>query len=448
MKRLMTLLLALTLVFCLAACSEEPATGTSTPATSSEAPATSSEDASSEAPEESSTPAEPSEDPSEEPSEDSSEEPVYDYEIAEFITQYISWKGSIGNGGLVGLRPADATSIRLTSVNVGVVDGTASVAAFNSAYEDPTIYSNDGSYEDYEVFVFEYDHTTYSYKVTASYGLDAADKDAIEIPEDGYVVAIHSHFADYLAAIKGTNFETDIFYPHGFRGTFDVDAEIYTADISVDGNVSEEEYGAPVWIVEQESELVSYEQFEVDNYYSTAEIYLAYDETNLYIGVVVKSPYHINTITSANAGSMYNSESIQVNVTSLDPNGEYIFDNWDNVVNGAAASANIVRQYGFCVNDSGETLKTMWMGNTGVDNSTAKCIRDDENQFTYYEVAIPFADCGAEGETIVAEKGTVLGVSISVNSGDGSKFKNIYLRDGGGIIGLNDWTKVPSIVLG
>ena len=54
----------------------------------------------------------------------------------------------------------------------------------------------------------------------------------------------------------------------------------------------------------------------------------------------------------------------------------------------------------------------------------------------------------ATDETIVAEKGTVIGVSVSINSGDGSKFKNIYLRDGGGIIGLNDWTKMPSITLG
>ena len=448
MKRLMTLLLAVVMVFCLAACAEDPAPAeSSAPATSSQAGT--SEDASSEAPAESSTPAEESSEaePSTEPSEDeSSEEPVLDYEVAEYITQYVSWKDSIGKG-IVGLRGTDATSIRLTALNTGVVDGVASIVAFNYAYEDSTIASAEGTYEDYEVFVMEYDHASYSYKVTASYDLEAADKDAVEIPADGYVLAIHKHFEKELNGIKATDFSKDIFYPHGFRATSDLDAEIYEGTITVDGNVSADEYGDAIWVIEQSNELVSYEQFDVDNYYSTAEVYLAYDETNLYIGVVVHSPYHINTITSANASSMYNSECIQVNVTSVDPTGEYIFANWDNVVNGAAVSANIVRQYGYCVNDDGETIKCQWMGNTAAETSTAKCVRDDDNQLTVYEVAIPLAECGAEGETLTGTAGTVFGFSVSINSGDGSTFKNIYFRDGGGIIGLNDWTKIPTITL-
>ena len=448
MKSLMTLLLAVVMVFCRAAWAEDPAPAeSSAPATSSQAGT--SEDASSEAPAESSTPAEESSEaePSTEPSEDeSSEEPVLDYEVAEYITQYVSWKDSIGKG-IVGLRGTDATSIRLTALNTGVVDGVASIVAFNYAYEDSTIASAEGTYEDYEVFVMEYDHASYSYKVTASYDLEAADKDAVEIPADGYVLAIHKHFEKELNGIKATDFSKDIFYPHGFRATSDLDAEIYEGTITVDGNVSADEYGDAIWVIEQSNELVSYEQFDVDNYYSTAEVYLAYDETNLYIGVVVHSPYHINTITSANASSMYNSECIQVNVTSVDPTGEYIFANWDNVVNGAAVSANIVRQYGYCVNDDGETIKCQWMGNTAAETSTAKCVRDDDNQLTVYEVAIPLAECGAEGETLTGTAGTVFGFSVSINSGDGSTFKNIYFRDGGGIIGLNDWTKIPTITL-
>ena len=449
MKRLMTLLLAVVMVFCLAACAEDPAPAeSSAPATSSQA-GTSEDATSSEAPESSATEESSEAEPSTEPSEDtSSEEEPLPWEVAEFITQYISWKGSIGNGGLVGLRGTDATSIRLTAVNTGVVDGVASIVAFNSNYEDSTIASADGSYDDYEVFVFEYDHEVYSYKVTASYDLEAADKDAVEIPVDGYVVAIHKHFEKELTAIKGTDFSKDIFYPHGFRATSDLDIEIYEAEITVDGNVSADEYGEAVWVIEQSNELVSYEQFDVDNYYSTAEVYLAYDAEYLYLGVVVNSPYHINKITSANASSMYNSECIQVNVTSVNPTGEYIFDNWDNVVNGAAANSNIVRQYGFCVNESGETIKCLWMGNSAVETSTAKCVRDGENQLTIYEVAIPLAECGATDATLTGTAGTEFGFSVSINSGDGSKFKNIYLRDGGGIIGLNDWSKIPTITLG
>ena len=446
MKRLMTLLLAVVMVFCLAACAEESTDTSSTPATSTEA----STEASSEAPAESSTPAEESSEaePSTEPSEDeSSEEPVLDYEVAEYITQYVSWKGSIGNGGLVGLRGTDGTSIRLTALNTGVVDGVASIVAFNSDYAESTIESAEGTYEDYEVFVMEYDHATYSYKVTASYDLEAADKDAVEIPADGYVLAIHKHFEKELNGIKATDFSKDIFYPHGFRATNDIDAEIYEGTITVDGNVSADEYGDAIWVIEQSNELVSYEQFTDGNYYSTAEVYLAYDEEYLYVGVVVNSPFHINKITSANASSMYNSECIQVNVTSADPTGEYIYANWDNVVNGVAAQSNVVRQYGFCVNESGDTIKCLWMGNAAQENSETKCVRDAENQLTIYEAKIPFADCGAEGETISGTAGTVFGFSVSINSGDGNNFKNIYFRDGGGIIGLNDWSKIPTITL-
>jgi hypothetical protein len=447
MKRLMTLLLAVVMVFCLAACAEDPAPAeSSAPATSSQAGT--SEDASSEAPESSATEESSEAEPSTEPSEDeSSEEPVLDYEVAEYITQYVSWKGSIGNGGLVGLRGTDGTSIRLTALNTGVVDGVASIVAFNGDYAESTIESAEGTYEDYEVFVMEYDHATYSYKVTASYDLEAADKDAVEIPVDGYVLAIHKHFEKELNGIKATDFSKDIFYPHGFRATNDINAEIYEGTITVDGNVSADEYGDAIWVIEQSNELVSYEQFTDGNYYSTAEVYLAYDEEYLYVGVVVNSPYHINKITSANASSMYNSECIQVNVTSADPTGEYIYANWDNVVNGVAAQSNVVRQYGFCVNESGDTIKCLWMGNAAQENSETKCVRDAENQLTIYEAKIPFADCGAEGETISGTAGTVFGFSVSINSGDGNNFKNIYFRDGGGIIGLNDGTMIPTITL-
>jgi hypothetical protein len=293
----------------------------------------------------------------------------------------------------------------------------------------------------------EYDHATYSYKVTASYDLEAADKDAVEIPADGYVLAIHKHFEKELNGTKASDFSKDIFYPHGFRATNDINAEIYEGTITVDGNVSADEYGDAIWVIEQSNELVSYEQFTDGNYYSTAEVYLAYDEEYLYVGVVVNSPYHINKITSANATSMYNSECIQVNVTSVDPTGEYIYANWDNVVNGVAAQSNVVRQYGFCVNESGDTIKCLWMGNAAQENSETKCVRDAENQLTIYEAKIPFADCGAEGETISGTAGTVFGFSVSINSGDGNNFKNIYFRDGGGIIGLNDWSKIPTITL-
>ena len=42
-----------------------------------------------------------------------------------------------------------------------------------------------------------------------------------------------------------------------------------------------------------------------------------------------------------------------------------------------------------------------------------------------------------------------MGLSISINSGrEGYSFMNYYMRDGGGIIGRNDWSKVPQITFG
>lgn len=450
MKRIMILLLAVVMVFCVAACAGEPSDTSSTSSTSK---ATSSTDDSSKTSSATSS-ATSSETSSEETSsadassDTSTEESSTDpdgLEVDPYVTQYLSWGGTAGTG-LVSRRATDATSCRITGVNTGAVENHASVLAFNSAYGDDTIYSENGSYDNYAVFVFEYDSEAFYYKLTKTLDVDTEGKDDTEIPADGFVVAVHSHFADAITAIKAVE-EGSSFYPHGFRGSFDVDSTIKTGKATVDGKVDEKEYGKPVWTIEPEELICSYEQFEKDNYYSTAKVYMMWDADYLYLGVVVNSPYHNCALGESNAGSMYNYECIQVNVTSVDPNGAYIAENWDNVVNGTAAGANIVRQYGFAVNDDGETLNTMWMGSPQTFGGQVKCIRDDEAQTTTYEVAIPWSECGKTDETIEAKKGTVFGFSLSVNSGNNT-FKNIFLRDGGGIIGLNDWTKVPAITLG
>ncbi len=448
MKRLLLLLLAMTLVLVCAACnsesSETSSTTTSSKSSTSSTSSVSSTSSGSVTSDVSSNGGGDSSSDSSETETSDTSTPNGDVEVESFITQYISWKDTIGKG-IVSLSATDATSARLTAINKGAVDGTASVIAFNSDYEDSTIASADGTYDDYEIFVFEYDHSLFNYPLTASYGLDAEDKDDIEIPDDGFVVAVHKYFAEIISAIKSAP-EDALFYPHGFRGTNDVDAEIKTGTAKIDGSVSKSEYGSPIWEINPDSTYCSYEQFEVNNYYSTAQVYMMYDEDYLYLGVVVDSPYHVNTVTASTAGSMYSYECIQVNVTSVSPASDYIFENWDDDKNKAAVNANIVRQYGFCVNDNDETLSCVWMGTPATFGGEVKCVRDDENQQTIYEVAIPWSECGAADEGISVEKGTEIGVSVSINSGDGT-FKNIFLRDGGGIIGLNDWTKVPTITL-
>ena len=88
------------------------------------------------------------------------------------------------------------------------------------------------------------------------------------------------------------------------------------------------------------------------------------------------------------------------------------------------------------------------MGTPDTFSGEYEVIRSDEDQLTIYEVAIPWSECGNDEYKISGKKGEDLGVSVSINSGTATKsFMNIYLRDGGGIIGLNDWTKVPVITL-
>ena len=58
--------------------------------------------------------------------------------------------------------------------------------------------------------------------------------------------------------------------------------------------------------------------------------------------------------------------------------------------------------------------------------------------------AIPFAEF-----EITPEKGMELGFTFSVNSTNevDKVWKNVTYRNGGGIIGRNDWSKIPVITL-
>ncbi len=452
MKKFLVMLLAFAMVLCFAAC-DDTADTSSTPATSTDASseAASSEAASSEAvsSEEESSEVESSE---EESSEEESQTTADGEEIAAFISQFFSYEGTIGNS-TVGVLNTGAKSVRLTALNTGVVDGVAGIHAFTTDYEEADIYSADGTYDNYEVFVFEYDHESWGCKLSETYALDAEDKGAIAIPEDGFVVAVHKHFADYITAIKAAA-ETDIFTPYGFRSTSEMDTEILAGTPTIDGKIEDGEWGDAVWLYDAETSYISYEQFDNkvpdEGYYSTAEVYLNYDAEYLYIGVLVDSPYHYNNFTPDSCGGMYDQECIQVNICSADPKGEYIMNNWDNHQQhaNAAPGAGVIRQYGYGVNGEGESLKCAWMGGE-VTNHQVVCTRDNDTQSTVYEVAIPLAEILYEETALVGEAGTVMGISISINSGrEGYTFLNYYMRDGGGIIGRNDWSKVPQVVFG
>ncbi len=190
----------------------------------------------------------------------------------------------------------------------------------------------------------------------------------------------------------------------------------------------------------------AYPQFEKNNYYSTATYYTAYDNEYIYLCVVVESPYHYCPITPATASDMWQYECIQVKVSSESPNGEYIAENFDQTTNKTAVNEGVVRSYGFAVNDDGETCYYEG-GITTEFTGLAACSRDDASQTTVYEVAIPFAEF-----EITPESGTELGLTFSINSTNEEDaankiWKNITYRNGGGVIGRNDWSKIPVITL-
>lgn len=453
MKKLLILLLAISMVVCLAACggdteeSSAPANSSSASSTATSSASTSSKDTSStNVSSADSSSVETEAVSSDDPSETSGELPD-GLKIAEGISQFVGWSGgSVANGTpLQNAKAGDATSLQLTAINESPVDGTASVIAFNYDY-GRTIESEDGSYDDYNILVFTYNHSIFGYTLSNSLGVDDADKDDVAIPDDGFVVAVHKHWQAKVDAIKALDAKT-VIYPHGFRATDALDANITSGTATVDGKVSEAEYGKPIWEIEPYFELANYEQFEspleVD---VTAKVYVKYDSKNLYIGVVVDSPNHY----LPNKDSLWRYDSIQVNIISVDPMGEYISgSNYWNFGSNAGSTTqssadNVFRQYGFGVTDAGESIACLYMGKAAC-TATTVCYRDDANQTTTYEAAIPFSECGKEGETIKGEKGTVIGFSVSVNQGNKDTWQNVALRDGGGIIGLNDLSKVPTI---
>ncbi|HBR32791.1 MAG TPA: hypothetical protein DD733_11990, partial [Clostridiales bacterium] len=105
-----------------------------------------------------------------------------------------------------------------------------------------------------------------------------------------------------------------------------------------------------------------------------------------------------------------------------------------------------VRSYGFAVSDAGETCFYESGINT-VFGGKAKVVRDDNAQTTTYEVAITWEEFGIDSSSIKE-----FGLTFSINTTneedfENSVWKNLILRDGGGVIGRNDWSKIPVVTL-
>lgn len=357
------------------------------------------------------------------------------------IIQFISWKGPFYNN-IQAVKDTDATSLELATLNEELVAGKN--GAFNFIFGDSVEIG-----AEFAAFTFTYDHTVWGY-VRSEYAA-AGESKVVIIPDDGFVAAVAQENTDKIDAINGVD-ATTVFYPHGFDGTNALDAVIMKAETApaIDGNVSSDEYGNAIWEIDPESELFSYAQFEVNNYNATAEVYMTYDDTNLYVGVVVDTPDHF---CSGNANDMWKETCIQLNVSAVSPDSDYMFENW--FQDGGyvdAYNSNRVRQHAFAYDKNNEAnVVTDYFVINGVNNNVYQGSR--EGQITTYEVAIPWTDLGATGEPVVVEAGTQIGVAVSINSGSeetaaAGKLQTIAMRDGGSIIGVIDLSKLPTITLG
>ncbi|MBR5859701.1 MAG: hypothetical protein IKZ05_07225 [Clostridia bacterium] len=446
MKKILALVLSAFLLLAFAACgdSEDTQSSVFSAAQSSEAEASAAESKtessittessateSSEA--ESGTEASTEESAEESTNESSEESGSGELKAPDFIGQFVSF-GTVDTK----VNASSANSVRLTAVDADPVYGA--ITLYTSEYG----VASDDAFEECAIVTFEYDHKYFGYVKKSFKKVGEAKR--VEVPKDGFVLAVHSTQNAYIEKLEALS-ATETAFPHGVHlyDGYDYTVKKTSSAPNIDGVFDKNEWkNFKIEDINADNLSWSYAQFEVGNYYSTSSYYVAYDKDYLYLCVVVDSPYHYCPITQSNAGDMWQYECIQVKVSSEAPNGDYIFENFDHVANGKAAKEGVVRSYGFAANDNNETCYYEG-GITTEFTGKVACSRDDAAQQTVYEVAIPFAEF-----EITPEKGMELGFTFSVNSTNevDKVWKNVTYRNGGGIIGRNDWSKIPVITLG
>lgn len=376
---------------------------------------------------------------SDEPEE--SEEPGESEEIPAFISNFVSWAPLA-----VKLRADDSTSIRLTAVNTDA--GYGDVVIYTYDYGKAKVTVENDNYADYAYLIAEYDKSVFGVAKKSVYEVGSVtDNSTLTIPEDGFIIAAHKDQATMVARLKECAENVSLFAA-GVQ-VCDVNYSITetSGPITIDGVIDNEWSAHKIDTINENNPNWSYLKFQNEDYYTTAEYYVAYDADYLYLAVVVNSPYHFCPITPANANDMWKYECIQVKLSTQGPKSEYIKENYDHVINPAAHNEGIVRSYGFAVNDEGETC---FYENSSVSKTftgKAVCTRSDSEQLTTYEIAIPWA----EYEIDVNELDKI-GFTFSINSTNKEDFendtwKNLVLRDGGGVINRNDWAKIPEVTI-
>ena len=127
--------------------------------------------------------------------------------------------------------------------------------------------------------------------------------------------------------------------------------------------------------------------------------YFSWDDSNLYIHVVVTDPEHTNEQTGAN---IWNGDSLQFGID----------------LTRASGANNRLNEIGFAVNSAGDVTKNRWTTPSGVSASTltniiAEVVRDDSTNTTTYDIKMPFASVYATPPSPMNM--AKIGISVFIN---------------------------------
>ncbi len=357
-----------------------------------------------------------------------------------------------------GAPDKEPNAIMLNGYNTDVEVG--GVYLFNSAYTEGTIPAEDNDYADYAIVIAEYTQSVFNYTLKQYYAVgENDDKAIVEIPEDGFVLVAHkdNSYASKLGEITETNIIVPVGTPTpGFEATI----KQTSVAPAVDGKVGSGEYGtAPVWKIDYTEKYFTYSDFVKDDYYVSGNIYMTYDKDNLYVAVELQTPYHHCPLAKDKAKEMWKYECIQVNLVGIAPDSDYMAEHFD--WGGAApldptlSNENLLYQYGFAVssNEGNENLTYRWAGKTEDFTGKYVGVRDDVKKTTVYEFSVPLNLLGNETYSVKGEKGQEISFGLSVNSTNeadekAGSWRNVIMRNGGGVIGRNDLAKSAKIIFG
>ncbi len=361
--------------------------------------------------------------------------------IPAFISNFVTWAELTTK-----LRATDNTSIQLTAVNKDAAYGD--VVIYTYEYANDKVVVEDGNYADYAFLIAEYDSSVFGCAKKEVYTVGSlSDNSSLTVPDDGFIIAAHKD-QTVMAARLSECAEDVMLYAAGVQ-TCDVNYSISKTGSAmvIDGKVGNEWTQFKIDTIDESNHDWAYWSFEEGDYYTTAEYYVAYDNDNLYLAVVVNSPFHYCPLSAEDARGMYAYECIQVKLTTISPKSDYYREHYDHVIDSTANKDGYIRAYGFAVNDDGDTL---YYENSGVSQTfagSAVCTRDDSAQLTVYEVSIPWSSLDIN----VSELET-FGLTFSINSTNeldvqNGTWRNLVLRDGGGVIKRNDWAKIPEVTI-